>query len=146
MKIFISSDHGGFELKSKLKTFIQGLGDFDLVDLGPYELNPTDDYPIFAKNLSEQVLQNQESLGILICRTGVGMSIAANRFKGIYAALCTTKEHAKRAREHENANVLCLDSEFIKQDTNLDIVKIFLETKFTNEERHIRRIKQINQI
>jgi len=144
MKIYIASDHGGFELKAKLTEFINTNYSFQVEDLGALELDPADDYPVYAKALSQKVVATPESFGILICKTGVGMSIAANRFQGIFAALCTTKDHAIRSRQHENANVICLDSEFIDFETNLEIVKLFLNTPFSNEERHVRRIKMID--
>lgn len=146
MKLFIASDHGGFELKNKLIEFIKSNFEHQIEDLGPYQLDPSDDYPIFATKLAKEILNNQGSIGILICKTGVGMSIVANRYNGIFAVLATTVEHAKRAREHENANVICLDSEFISEDLNQEMVSTFLTTNFSNEERHLRRIDQINKI
>ena len=146
MKIYIAADHGGFELKGKLKEFIKSTFNYDIEDLGAYELNPTDDYPIFAKNLAMKIIDNPQALGILICRTGIGMSIAANRFSGIFAALCTTKEHAVRSRQHENANILCLDAEFISEESNKEILRLFLTTDFSHEERLLRRINQIKKI
>lgn len=144
MKLFIASDHGGFELKHKIIEFIKSKFDYEIEDLGPYQLDPSDDYPIYAKKLSTNILEESGSLGILICKTGIGMSIAANRYSGIFAALCTTKEHAVRSRQHENANVLCLDSEFIEENTNKEITELFLSTPFSKEERHVRRINQID--
>lgn len=141
MKIFIGADHGGFELKSKIMTTLKLDSDISLVDCGAFELNLKDDYPIFAKAVITNISKNKDSLGILICKTGIGMCMAANRHVGIYAALCTSQIHAIKSRQHNNANVLCLDSEFISNEDNLTILKTFLETPFTNLERHIKRIQ-----
>lgn len=144
MKIFIAADHGGFTLKNEI---IKELDEFSFTDLGPQELNLEDDYPDFAKILCDSLLQEPGSTGILICKSGIGMSIAANKFKGIFAALCFTPEHAKKAREHNNANVLCLDSEYGSPETHLEIVKTFLQTEFLGwETRHGRRVKKVLEI
>jgi len=146
MKIFIAADHGGFELKAALLSFIKETFNFEIEDLGAVELNPTDDYPLFAKALSDKIIQNPDTMGILICRSGIGMSITANRHFGIFAALCTSEEQASISREHNNANVLCLDSEFISEEINKQIVSKFLTTQFTNDERHLRRLNEINNL
>lgn len=144
MKIFIAGDHGGFTLKNEI---IKELAEFNFTDLGPQELNLDDDYPDFAKILCDRLLQEPGLTGILICKSGIGMSIAANKFKGIYAALCFTPEHAKKAREHNNANVLCLDSEYGSKENHLEIVKTFLQSEFAGwETRHGRRVKKVFEI
>ncbi len=140
MKIYISSDHGGFELKQKI---INELQEFELVDLGPYELNPDDDYPDFALNLAEKVASEPDSKGILICRSGNGMVIAANKVKGAYAALCFTEKHAKMARVDDNANIVALDADYGGSDSVL-IVREFLRAEFAGmQTRHGRRWQKI---
>lgn len=143
MKIYISSDHGGFELKNFLK---ENLPELNLIDLGPHEIDSSDDYSDFGAILSQTIQGEEDSFGILICRTGIGMSIVANKFKSINAALCFTKEHAKKAREHNNANVLCLDSDFGDFETHKEIVFEFMNTSFSSEERHQRRVTKIKEI
>lgn len=145
MKVFIASDHGGFELKKE----IVNNKDFDkmgveFVDLGPNHLDSEDDYPDYAFTLTEEINKNPSSLGILLCRSGIGMSIAANKVKGIYAALCFTPRHAIKAREHNNANVLCLDSDYEDKQIHFKIIENFLKTDFAGfDSRHGRRVKEI---
>ena len=134
MSIFIASDHAGFELKEYLKNH------FDLSDLGTYE-NSSCDYPVFAKKLCSQMKENDK--GILICGTGIGMSIAANRFKNIRAALCFNEEMAALARQHNDANVLVLGARIISAETARNCVEKFLSTDFEGG-RHWRRVELIN--
>jgi ribose 5-phosphate isomerase B len=144
MKIFIASDHGGFELKNNL---VMNLTSHEISDLGPMELDPEDDYTDYAIKVSEKVLENEGSIGILICRSGIGMSIAANKFKGIYAALCFNEKHAEMARGHNNANVLCLDADYESLEDHLKIVNKFLTSEFEGTDtRHGRRIEKIREI
>lgn len=145
MKIYIGADHGGFELKSKIIDFLKARK-YGVVDCGAYQLNVEDDYPLFAKEVCKKIMEDTTSKGILICRSGIGMSITANKFKGIYAALCTSNEQSQRAIEHNHANVLCLDSEFIDENLNLQIVEEFFKSNEDNEERHLRRIKEIKEL
>lgn len=145
MNIYIASDHGGFELKNKIaQALIADLDFTDVIvnDLGPEILDQSDDYPDYAFKVAEQVADNEGSIGILICRSGNGMCIAANKVKGVYAALCFSEEHARKAREDDNANVLCLDSDYDGAEP-LDIVKSFVSSRFSSEERHIRRFNKI---
>ena len=143
MKIAIGSDHAGYELKEKLKSFLIKEG-YEVEDFGTDSNEPAD-YPDFAKRVSEAVLGDCE-FGILICGSGIGMSIAANKFPGIRAALCTSPELAKASREHNNANILTLGARFTEEDPAKKIVKTFLETEFTGEERHVRRLKKISEL
>ena len=145
MKIFIGTDHGGFNLKNTIVEELNNNSTYEVFDCGALSLDLEDDYPIFAQEVCKAVLTNANSVGILLCRTGIGMSIAANKFKGIYAALCTSKEQAQRAKEHNNANVICLDSEFIRESVNLEIINTFLNELPSNHERHFRRINQIKK-
>ena len=135
-KIYIASDHAGYEMKSKLcdnfKTFI---------DLGTNS-NESVDYADFAHNLTHNVSQNEDRLGILICGTGVGMSIAANRKKGIRAGLVSSPEITRLIRQHNNANVLVLPGRFMADEEAKNCVQIFLETEF-EAGRHQKRIEKI---
>jgi len=143
MKIAIGSDHAGYELKEKLKEFLKE-NKYHFEDFGTDSTDATD-YPEFAKKVAEAVLGGFE-FGILICGSGIGMSIAANKFPGIRAAFCMNHELAKASREHNNANVLTLGARFIEEAEAKKTVKAFLETKFSGEERHIKRLKKLAEL
>lgn len=142
--IFIGSDHAGFELKEKLKKFLERLG-YEYEDLGPKTFDPNDDYPDYALKVCKKVLET-DGKGILICGSGQGMGRVANKIPGIHAAVCWNEETAKYAREHGNTNVLTLGGWTVDFETAKKIVKIWLETPFTGEKKHIRRINKIKEI
>ena len=139
-KIFLSSDHGGFELKEKIKVFLKD-NNFEYEDLGCSSLEPVD-YPDFAKLLSKKLKDNNDSKGILFCGTGIGISMAANRFPHIRAALCTSVEMASKSRKHNDANVLALGGRILEHKLALEIVEEFLQTDF-EAGRHISRVDKI---
>ena len=144
MRVVLGSDHGGFELKEKIIVYVTKLG-YQYVDVGCHSPDPAD-YPSFAKKLCIKVMVENlkdNTVGILFCGTGLGMSMAANRFGGIRAALCTNELMAKMAKEHNNANILVLGGRVIGDELAKSIVRVFLKTKFTEEERHQRRIDNI---
>ncbi len=143
MKIAIGSDHAGYELKEKIKAFLTK-EKYEFEDFGTNSSESVD-YPDFAKRVSEAVLGGHE-FGILICSSGIGMSMSANKFPGIRAAFCVSPELAKAGREHNNANVLTLGARFTDENLAKKIVKTFLETEFTDEERHMRRIKKMSAL
>lgn len=143
-KIFLGSDHGGFKLKKILKEFLIKSG-YNIIDLGPFKYNPSDDYPDYALKVCREVLA-AKGKGILICGSGLGMSIAANKIPGIYASLCWNENSAKLARRHNKANVLCLGERLIKQKLAQKIVRIWLKTPFERKTRHIRRINKMKKI
>ena len=147
MKIYIASDHGGYELKSKiLENYESLITNHELIDLGPFELNEDDDYPDYALKVAEKVANENNALGILICRSGNGMCIAANKVKGAYAALAFSKKHAEMARKDDNANIVCLDSDY-EGENPVEIVKTFLTTEFAGmDTRHGRRFLKIKEI
>jgi len=140
MQIFIASDHGGFRLKKILKEWLLSLG-LKIKDVGTSSEESVD-YPDFAHLLCKKIISTK-SKGILICGTGIGMSIAANKIKGIRAALCNDTYSAKMSREHNNANVLCLGGRILGEEVAKEIVKVWLETPFSKESRHKRRIAKI---
>jgi len=144
MKIYIGADHGGFALKNKIIEFLKPYMN-EVIDCGAYQLSSVDDYPEFAIPLAQKVAAETGSFGILICKSGIGMSIAANKIKGAYAALCTSIERGIMAREHNEANIVCLDAEFISDELNIQIMKTFIDTLFTYDDRHIRRISKIQK-
>ena len=139
-KIFLSSDHGGFELKEKVKSFLID-NNFEYEDLGCSSLEPVD-YPDFAKLLSEKLKDKNDSKGILFCGTGIGISMAANRYPHIRAALCTSVEMASKSRKHNDDNVLALGGRILKEKLALGIVKEFLKTDFEFG-RHSLRVEKI---
>ncbi len=138
MKIAIATDHNGVKEK---KEIIKKLDKYEFIDLSK-DNNDTDDYPDFAKRVADYVIENPNSLGVLMCGTGIGMSIAANKVKGIRAAHCSSIEQAHLAKEHNNANIIALS---YKQDINelISMIKEFINTPFSNEERHVRRVNKI---
>jgi ribose 5-phosphate isomerase B len=135
---FIAADHRGYALKEYLKE------KFPLIDLGAFDCEKKVDYPDYAKKLSKYVLK-EKSRGILICGSGIGMSIAANRNKGIRAALCHTVKDAVMTRLHNDANVLVLSGDFTKPKDAAKITKEFFKVQFSNEDRHKRRIKKLDK-
>ncbi len=139
-KIFLSSDHGGFELKEKVKSFLID-NNFEYEDLGCSSLEPVD-YPDCAKLLSQKIKDKYNSQGILFCGTGIGISMAANRFPHIRAALCTSVEMASKCRKHNDANVLALGGRILEEKLALEIVKEFLQTDF-EAGRHSLRVDKI---
>ena len=143
MKIAIGSDHRGYELKKQIKEYLQAAG-YQCLDVGAFSKEPVD-YPDFANGVAELVGRNECSRGILICGSGIGMSITANKHKGIRAALCTTPELAELSRRHNDANILCLGAENQEKKGALQIVDIWLKTEFEGG-RHSRRLDKIRKL
>lgn len=141
MRIVIGADHGGFELKEFLKNEYKNKG-IDLKDLGTYSPESCD-YPLIADKVAEAILSGEADLGILICGTGIGISIAANRHKGIRAALLYNNEVAALAKEHNNANVAVFGARTQSREDVLTYLDTFLKTPFSNGERHCRRIAEL---
>ncbi len=142
-RIIIGSDHAGFLLKESLKSYLEGLG-LVVSDAGTYS-EEASDYPDFGKRVAEAVSAGLFSRGIMICGTGIGMSIVGNRFPGVRAALCLDAETARMARLHNNANVLVLAGRKTDPETARDIVKVWFETGFEGG-RHQRRLDKITRI
>ncbi|MGE0268824.1 MAG: ribose 5-phosphate isomerase B [Candidatus Omnitrophota bacterium] len=143
MEIFIGADHRGVEFKSKIKDIIKRLG-YTVTDLGT-ESTESCDYPVIAQKVANAVVRTNDGRGILVCMSGIGQSIAANKVRGILAALCYNAEAAKLSRQHNNANVLVLSAKFVKPDELEEILKVWLSTGFEGG-RHERRIKLIRDI
>jgi ribose 5-phosphate isomerase B len=142
MKIFLGADHRGFRLKEFLKKKLKE-NNYEFEDCGNLIYDPNDDYSDFAFKVGEKVKENPESLGILICSSGAGVCFAVNKIKKIRGALAMTPKMAEMIRADDNINVLCLASDFIEENLAWEIVKVFLETKFKNEEKYLRRIKKV---
>ncbi len=139
--IAIGNDHGGYALKQEVIQYLESNG-IAYKDYGCYDTESVD-YPDYAKAVCEAVVNKECEKGILICGTGIGISIAANKVKGIRAALCHDCFSAKATREHNDANVLALGGRIVGGELALMIIDLFLNTDFSNEERHIRRIEKI---
>jgi ribose 5-phosphate isomerase B len=145
MKIYLGSDHAGYELKEKLKPFLNELG-HEYVDLGAAQIDPTDDYPDFVRKVAESVARDGESKGIVMGKSGQGEAMCANREQGIRAAVYYghNPEIVKLSRQHNDANVLSLAAGFVTPEEAMDTVKLWLGTPFSEEERHIRRISKLD--
>jgi ribose 5-phosphate isomerase B len=139
--VYIGSDHGGFEMKEELKKWLEENG-HEVEDLGAHSMDPQDDYPDFIIPVAQKVSSNPDSLGLILGRSGNGEAIAANKVKGVRAALCLNEEMARKAKEHNNANILSLGGDYISMDEAKTILKAFLDTPFSGDERHARRIKK----
>ena len=140
MKIALATDHAGYDFKEGLQAFLKGEG-FDVLDVGTFDKDPCD-YPDFAKRACDFVAQKQVQFGILVCGSGIGMSIAANKVKGIRAALCHDLYTARMSRSHNDANVLVLPSRLIALAIAQEMTKLFLETPFEGG-RHAGRVEKI---
>ena len=139
--IAIGSDHGGFALKQEILAHLRSRG-LEFKDFGTYS-EASCDYPIFAKAVARAVAEGECERGILICGTGIGVSITANKIPGIRCALCGDCFSAKATREHNDANILCMGARVVGEGLALKIADTFLDTPFSNDERHIRRISMI---
>lgn len=148
MKIFFASDHAGFEMKEALVEFVQKLG-FEVVDLGPKEFKEGDDYPLEVEKVGMEVFKDPEnSKGIILGGSGQGEAIVANRFPNVRAVVYYggEKEIIKLSREHNDANVLSLGARFISEKEAKEVVELWLKTEFSEESRHIRRLREIDEM
>ncbi len=145
MKVYLASDHAGLELKEKIKTYL-GEKNYEVEDCGTFEFEKDDDYPDFVSAAAERVVKNEGSLGIVFGKSGAGEAIAANKIKGIRAALGFSRENVLLLRTHNDANVLALGSAFVNEEEAKELVDLFLETPFSGEERHKRRIRKIAEL
>jgi ribose 5-phosphate isomerase B len=139
-KICVASDHAGYVMKEKIKDFLINK-DVPVIDLGPFSSDSVD-YPDYAKKVAKRVLLNKSDGGILVCGSGTGMSISANKFKGIRAAQCYSKTSTILSRQHNNANIICLGSRILKNKEAFSFINFFLSTKF-EAGRHQKRINKI---
>jgi len=144
MKIAIACDHGGFPLKEAVLEAVRAAGD-ELLDLGAFSVAP-DDYPDYAEKLGRAIQKGEAERGVLLCGSGVGASIAANKLKGVYAAVCHDIYSAHQGVEHDAMNVLCLGARVIGPKLAEDLVAAFLSARFRNEERHIRRVDKVKKL
>ena len=139
-KICISSDHAGFKLKESIKDFLINKN-ISIIDLGPINEDSVD-YPDYAKKVSNRVKSKRSDIGILVCGSGTGMAMSANKIKGIRAAVCYNLRSTRLSRQHNDANIISIGSRLTKKNTALKLVSVFLKTKFEGG-RHQRRVKKI---
>jgi ribose 5-phosphate isomerase B len=144
MRVIIGADHGGVQQKEQLKGQLQAAG-YEVEDVGAHD-EAASDYPDFAVKVGEVVQQDPEARGVLLCRSGEGMAMAANKMKGIRAALVWRPDVARETRRDNDANVIVLAGDFVAEHDMLEITKAFLDTPFSGEERHVRRIEKIKQM
>lgn len=145
MKIYLASDHAGFDLKESVKNYLSSKN-FEVEDCGNPQKIEDDDYPDWISKAAEKVSIEPGSIGIVFGKSGEGEAIVANKFKNIRAVIGFNLENVRLTREHNNANILCLGSQFVSPELGRQLVDIFLNTPFSNEERHIRRINKIISI
>ncbi|MBR5360277.1 MAG: ribose 5-phosphate isomerase B [Lachnospiraceae bacterium] len=144
MKVALGSDHGGFDMKEVIAKHLKDRG-IEYTDYGCKDKSSCD-YPIYGRAAAEAVAKGECDRGIVVCTTGIGISITANKVKGIRCALCSEPLSAKMTRLHNDANMLALGGALIGPNMACDIVDVFLDTPFSNEEKHIRRVSEIEQV
>jgi len=146
MAIYIGADHRGVDLKQQLVTFLKELGE-DVIDVGNNDSDAEDDYPDVARSVAEPVSKDPDKTkGIVLCGSGVGINIAANKHRHVRSGVCMNPEQARVARADDDINILALASDFVDQETAQQIVKVFLHTEFSGGERPKRRIKKLGDI
>lgn len=144
MKLVVGSDHAGFQMKNEMASLLKSLG-HEVLDVGAYDERPSD-YPDFAEAVGRAVLDGRAERGVLICGSGVGASVAANKLTGIRAGMCHDTYSAHQGVEHDNINVLVLGSRVVGVKLAEDLVKAFLGAQFTQEERHLRRLAKVKAL
>jgi len=145
MRIALGADHGGFPLKGEIAEWVRRQG-HETIDLGAHSLDPGDDYPDFALGVAEAVTGGRADRGIVICGSGVGASIAANKIRGARAGLCHDTYSARQAVEHDDMNVLCLGARVVGPALAQELVSSFLAARFSGEERHARRLAKVRAL
>lgn len=145
MRVAVGMDHGGFPLKEFILEEIRKEG-HEPVDVGAFQLDSTDDYPDFAEAVGAAVLDGRAERGVLVCGSGVGACVAANKMKGIRASVCHDHYSAHQGVEHDNMNVLCLGARIIGPELAVDLIRAFLAANFSGEERHVRRLGKVDAI
>lgn len=146
MVIYFGADHRGFALKEKLKDYVKGLG-YEIFDLGNAQLDPADDYPVYADLVAKKVAEApEENKGVVLCGSGSGAAIAANKEKSVRAALALSTDQVFDSRHDDNVNVLALAADFTSPEDAQKLIRIFLETPYAKDERFERRLKEIKDI
>lgn len=145
MKVAVASDHGGFPAKAQVIELIRSMG-HEVVDLGAHRNDPDDDYPDYARYVGQAIQHRQAERGIIICGSGVGACVAANKMKGVRAGLCHDSYSAHQSVEHDDVNVLCLGARVVGPALIPELLRAFMAAKFTGEARHVRRLEKVNAI
>jgi RpiB/LacA/LacB family sugar-phosphate isomerase len=145
MRIAMASDHAGFELKNELRPHVESLG-HEVMDLGAYSEQPGDDYPDYAEAVGMAVKEGRADRGVLVCGSGVGVSVAASKIRGIRAAVCHDTYSAHQGVEHDDMNVLVMGSRVVAVELARELVRSFLNARFSGEERHVRRLAKVKAI
>lgn len=145
MKIILAADHGGYQLKNKIKEHLVIKG-HEVDDFGPNVYNNDDDYPDYVIPAMDRMMQNPNSFAVLVCRNGVGVSMLANKFKGIRCSLSHSSEHVVSARKDDNINALAIGADYTIPHEAIKMVDALINTTFSNQERHIRRLNKIKNI
>jgi ribose 5-phosphate isomerase B len=142
LRVALGADHGGFSLKAELSSWLKEQG-YEVLDLGAYALDPADDYPDFAAAVARAVAAGEAQRGIIICGSGVGACIVANKLAGVRAGLCHDTYSARQGVEHDDINVLCLGARIIGVELAKELVSAFLNARFSGAERHRRRLQKV---
>jgi ribose 5-phosphate isomerase B len=142
MRVALGCDHAGFHLKQQVAQWLQGWG-YQVQDLGAMSFDPSDDYPDYTKLVGEAVASGRADRGVIVCGSGVGATIAANKINGVRAASCHDTYSAHQGVEHDDMNVLCLGDRVVGHELAKELVSAFLRAQFSNEERHVRRLKKV---
>lgn len=145
MKIYLGSDHGGFALKAQIKVYLDAQG-YITEDCGNVKFDPADDFPIFAETVGKKVALQPLDRGILLCRSGAGVTIAVNKIDGIRAAIGIDPTEVKFNRQHDDINVLTISGDHTSFEQACQLINVFLTTEFTHEARHVRRLEEISKI
>ncbi|MGH9940960.1 MAG: ribose 5-phosphate isomerase B [Pyrinomonadaceae bacterium] len=145
MRIAIGADHGGFPLNERIIEELRAAG-HEIEDFGTHDGTKPDDYPDYARSVGEAVRDGRVEVGIVICGSGVGASVAANKLRGVRAALVADTYSAHQSREHDDCNVLCLGARIVGSEVASEIVRAFVNARFTGEERHVRRLQKVLEI
>lgn len=144
MKVYIGADHRGFELKEKIKAWLSLWG-HEVSDLGAYKLDPNDDYPLYAEKVGS-IVGKGEGRGVLLCGSGVGVDVAANKLDGVRASIGKNPEQVKAGREDDDMNILVIAADYTKEEEAKEMLKVFLETEFAKKERFVKRLNEIKKI
>jgi RpiB/LacA/LacB family sugar-phosphate isomerase len=145
MRIAIGADHGGYPLNERIIEELRA-ANHEVEDFGTHDGSQPDDYPDYARRVGEAVREGRAEVGIIVCGSGVGASVAANKLRGVRAALCSDTYSAHQSREHDDCNVLCLGARVTGYELALEIVRAFIAARFTGEERHLRRLAKVLDI
>jgi ribose 5-phosphate isomerase B len=145
MRVALGTDHAGFPLKPAVSDAVRGLR-VDLIDLGATEIDPEDDYPVFAERVARSVAEGKVDRGIVLCGSGVGASVAANKIRGVRAALCHDTFSARQGVEDDDMNVLCLGARVVGPSLAVELVTAFLGARFSGADRHVRRLGMVQRL